>query len=265
MSSEINIRLKAELLGKSLQNLANEIEQELNSAIRDVANGAFAMINAHAQTELNSTRQDYLKGLNFEQIGDNSYLIVLEGDYPNALEDGFPEFPMREKMLKSEKIVSVGTRAGEKWVQKAEDGHKYAHVPFEQHPFAKMSNPSVKGSSYSDLNKAIQAISLKNRQGVTQKLTSIFKDDFGKPIQGKAARVESVEGFKNLSGLTKYQKTTINSSGKETTQSTYMTFRTISENGADWMHPGHGKLGFFEIAEKWADAEIDNILNRLLK
>lgn len=44
-----------------------------------------------------------------------------------------------------------------------------------------------------------------------------------------------------------------------------MTYRTVSENGGDWTHPGYAGLHAFDDAEKWMDSEIDNILNRLLK
>ncbi len=194
--SEINIRLKAEKLGKSLENLAYEVEAELKQAIDDTANAAYAMITAMAQEDLHSTRPDYLKGLDMQKIGESSYLITLEGDWANSLEKGYSGFDVREWMLKSEKIVGVGPRSGKKWVQTGTEGQKFAHVPFEKKPFSK-------AAASGDLNQAIRKLQAFNKQGQSQKFTSIFKDEFGKPMEGKVASVRKVEGFPQLDGITK--------------------------------------------------------------
>ena len=257
--ADFSIRIKAEQLGKSLENLAYEVEEELGSAIDNMANMAFASIQANAQTELNSTRQDYLKGLDMQKIGDHSYLIVLDGDWPNAIERGFSGFDMREWMLKSEKIVGIGVRSGQKWVQEGAEGQKFAHVPFQKQPFSK-------AAASADMNQAIRKLTATNAQGVSQKFTSMFRDASGAPIEGRVASVRKVEGFPNLGGITKYQrKYKDEKTGKETMQSHYLVFRTISENGEGFQHPGYGGAHFFDDAEKWIDAEIENILNAIIK
>lgn len=257
--ADINVRFKAAALGKSLENLSAEVEAELEQAIKDTANAAYATIVAKAQSELNSTRADYLKGLGFEELGKNTYLITLEGDWANSLEKGFSGFDIREWMLASEKVVQVGPRTGQKWVRKAEDGHKYAHVPFEHRPFSKAPKTS-------DLSQAIKKLQAFNSQGRSQKFTSIFKDASGKALEGRVATIRKVDGFPQLDGITKYQKIYKNeSTGKQTVQSVYMTFRTVSENADSWRHPGFGGLHAFDEAEKWIDEQIDNIINALVK
>lgn len=258
MGSEINIRFKAQALGKSLENLAYEVQEELNQAIKDTANAAYASIVGSAQLGLHSTQKDYLKGLDFQQIGENSYLIVLEGDWANAIEKGFSGFDLKEWMLKSEKVVGIGSRTGEKWVQTGDEGEKYAHVPFQKQPFAR-------AAASSDMNQAIRKLQAFNKQGRAQKFTSLFKDDKGRPLEGRVASVKNVEGFPELNGITKYQRKSKSESGKETLQSHYMVFRTISENGQGWMHPGYSGAHFFDEAEQWVDQQVDQILNTLLK
>jgi hypothetical protein len=256
--SDINIHIRATALGKSLENLASEIQEELDQAIKDTANAAFASITAAAQSQLHSSRQDYLRGLSFEELGNNTYLIILEGDFANSLEKGYPGFDVRTGMLNSEKIVGVGPRSGQKWVQQGKNG-KFAHVPFEHRPHSKAPQAS-------DLNQAIKKLQAMNREGVQQKLTSIFKDASGKPLEGRVATVNKVKGFPQLDGLTKYQKVYKNeTTGKETLQSVYLTYRTISENGKSWRHPGFSGLHAFDEAEKFVEEQIDNIINALIK
>lgn len=236
-----------------------EVQEEFDQAIKDTANAAYASITAKAQQELHSTRQDYLRGLSFEELGNNTYLITLEGDYANSLEKGYAGFDVRTGMLASEKVVGVGPRSGQKWVQTAKDGHKFAHVPFEHKPHSKAPQAS-------DLNQAIRKLTAMNRAGMEQKLTKVFKDAAGKPIEGRVASVKKVEGFPQLAGISKYQKVYKNeSTGKETVQSVYMTFRTVSENGDSWQHPGYGGLHAFDEAEKWVAEQIDNIIKTLIK
>lgn len=257
--ADINVKIRAAALGKSLENLAAEVQEEFDQAIRDTANAAYATITAKAQQELNSTRQDYLRGLSFEDLGNNTYLIVLEGDFANALEKGYSGFDVRTGMLNSEKIVGVGSRAGQPWVQKGAKGQKYAHVPFEHRPHSKAPQAA-------DLNQAIKKLTAMNRSGMEQKLTKVFKDASGKPLEGRVASVKKVEGFPQLDGIAKYQKIYKNeSTGKETVQSVYMTFRTVSENGDSWRHPGFGGLHAFDEAEKWVEEQIDNIIKVLIK
>lgn len=257
--ADINVKIRAAALGKSLENLAADVQEEFDSAIRDTANAAYASIVAKAQQELNSTRQDYLRGLNFEDLGNNTYLIVLEGDFANALEKGYSGFDVREGMLNSEKIVGVGPRSGQPWVQTGKDGKKFAHVPFEHRPHSKAPQAA-------DLNQAIKKLTAMNRSGMEQKLTKVFKDASGKPLEGRVASVKKVDGFPQLDGIAKYQKIYKNeSTGKETVQSIYMTFRTVSENGDSWRHPGFAGLHAFDEAEKWVEEQIDNIIKVLIK
>lgn len=258
--SDVVISVRAAELGKTLEGMTDEIESQFNDAVADLANTALSAITVNAQTALNTTSLDYLKGLDMQQIGPASYVITLDGDWANALEEGFPGFNMRDKMLNSEKVVGIGTRTGEKWVQRADgDGHKFAHVPFEQKPYSKLA-----GSA--DMNEAIKKLTALNRQGIEQKFTSIFKDDLGKALEGRVATVKKVEGYPNLAGITKYQRKSVNeTTGKETLQSHYMVFRTVSEIGEDWMHPGFAGLKAFDDAEAWVISEIDNIINNLIK
>ena len=243
--TDISVKIRAEQLGKDLDNLSISLENELNQAVLDLANTAYAHIVANAQKNLKSTRQDYLRNLSFTDLGNNSYLISLEGTGPNAVEEGYGSFDMKPGLLGSKKISANG----EPWVKTNKDGKKYAHVPFSHHPTAKGSDPLI---------KSIQQLTAKNKQGSIQKLTKIFEDEFGKPISGKVAVAKS--DISILNNMTKFQH--VSEKGK--VSSLYMTFRTVSENSDGWIHPGHEGMHFFQEAEKYIEDQLDLIIKTLL-
>lgn len=251
MGSDISVKFIATQLGKDLENAVPRVIDEINQAVADLANAAYASILANAQQQLQSTRQDYISGLNFTKLGDDSYLISLSGEMSNRLEEGFPAYDMKPGMLGSKKIVGVGSRAGEPWVQENKQGKKFAHVPFEHHPFSKAGKTG-------DLSADIKKLLAFNRQGVRQKITKTFTDDLGKPLAGKVATAIDATG--NLENLVKMQHI----SEKGRVSSVYMTFRTISEDSTGWKHPGYSGLGAFADAEKFVEAELENIIRILL-
>ncbi len=249
--ADISLKLRADELGKSLEDLAVEVEMELEAAVQNLAQAAYASIMAKAEAELSSTRQDYTSNLDFTPLGDGSYLISLIGSAANSLEDGYSGFDMVPGMLNSNKTVQTGSRSGEKWVKTNQEGKKYAHVPFEHKPYSKEPKSS-------DLNAEIKRLTSTNRSGAEQKLTKMFADIDGSPLSGKVATARSDN--KLLDQITKYQH--VSDTGK--VSSLYMTFRTVSEDSAGWKHPGWKGLKAFEEAERWVEKELDLIIETLL-
>lgn len=253
--ADISFKLIAAQLGKSLENLATRVEQELNEAVKNVAHAAHTAMIAQLQgmSVDPKNRSDYLKALKFRTLGNNTYLIYLDGEAANKLEQGYGSYSIREQMLKSTKTVAVGSRAGQPWVQTGAEGQKYAHVPFEHKKNAK---PSKTGDLATDL-KQMMAI---NAKGEQQKLSKIFRDVDGNAIHGKVATIET--GFSSkFDNLVKYQY--VHPSGK--VSSMYLTYRTVSENGKDWIHPGWAGYQLFKDAEATVAAEMENILKTILK
>lgn len=253
--ADISFKLRAEALGKDIENLAPMIEDEINQAVKNLAHAAYTAMTAKVQSMKMSeaSRKNYLKGLNFTELGDDAYLIHLDGEWANKLEEGFGSYSIRAMLLKSTKIVGVGKRAGEPWVRIGAEGQKYASVPFEHKPHA---NPS------GDLGKDIKNLMAKGVNGAVQPISQTFKNADGKAINGKVATVNAADtNVANLKGLTKYQY--VHKSGK--VSSVYMTFRTVSENGKDWIHPGHKGYQLFKEAQDFVEKEMDNIIKTLLK
>lgn len=254
--ADFSLKFTADKLGKSIENLAPALERELESAVASLAEVTYANIVSQAQSKItkDGMRRDYLNGLKFEKMGDNTYLIYLDGKWPNEIEDGVPSFDMKKTHLASKKIVGVGPRAGEPWVKTAKDGHKYASVPMEHKPFQAKAG---------DLDAEIKKMETINKQGKLQKVTEIFKQMDGSPMAGKvfaAAKDEFPDLAQNLQGLVKYQY--VHDSGKVT--SLYTTYRVISEKSNGWIHPGYPAMNFFDEAEKYVAQELENIVKQLL-
>lgn len=253
--TDISFKIRAEQLGKTLENLAPQVEDEINQAVKNLAHAAYTAIAAKVQNSSmsDSSRADYLNGLKFSDLGEDAYLIHLDGEWANKLENGFGSYSIRDVLLKSKKTVGVGPRAGEPWVRTAKDGHKWAIVPFEHKPHA---NPS------GDLGKDIKNLMAKGVNGQVQNIDKIFKNADGNAIHGKVASVNASDTTNpNLAGLTKFQH--VHKSGK--VSSIYMTFRGISETGKDWVHPGSPGRQYFEEARRFIEKEMDNIINTLIK
>lgn len=252
---DIEINTIAEELGKSLKNLAPQVQAELEQAVGNLAEATYASIIAKIQSmSLDpKNRQAYLKGLKFDDLGDATWLISLDGEWPNKLEEGFAPYSIKDVLLQSSKTVQVGSRAGLPWVRKSKKGTKYAAVPFEHKPF---SGENASG----DLATDIQRMMGRNRAGELQGITEIFNDLEGKPISGKISSHSMDSTPQNLKGLVKYQH--VHDSGK--VSSVYMTFRFVSENSTGWIHPGHSGYQLFKEAEEYVNAELKNIINTLV-
>lgn len=251
---DIELKVLADELGKDLEKIAPQVEFELQRAVENVAHAAYAAMIAKVQSMTldPKNRQDYLRALKFENLGDGSYLIFLDGERAQTLEDGQGAWSIKDALLKSQKVVEIGSRAGQPWVRTSKDNKKYAAVPFEHHPFS--------GHKSGNLGEDIKKLLVKNRAGVDQPITKIFNDLGGKPIHGKVATVGEVPGQPNLSGLTKYQQ--VSDSGK--VSSIYMTYRMVSEDSPGWMHPGTDGYQLFKEAEQYVEQELKNILKSLL-
>ena len=253
--SDISFKIRAEQLGKSLENLAPMVEEEINQAVKNLAHAAYTAMTAKIQQmSMNEkNRKDYLRALQFQDLGNDAYLIHLDGEWANKLEKGFGSYSIRDILLKSTKTVQVGSRARQPWVREAKDGHKWAVVPFEHKPHA---NPS------GDLGRDIKNLMAKGTNGVVQPLSKVFKSATGDPLSGKVATLSKNDTSNTrLQGLVKYQY--VHKSGK--VSSVYMTYRAISENGKDWVHPGFSGYQLFQEAQEFVEREMDNIIKTILK
>jgi hypothetical protein len=235
------------------------MQDALNEAVRDLAHVAFAQIQAKVQSTLSSTRLDYLKALKFSELGDNTYLIALESDWANALEDGFGSYNLTDRLLASTKTVEVGSRAGQPWVQHTKPtekkaSHKFGYVPFER-------KSHTKEGKYAGMAKEIQGMKALNKFTHNfQNITDVFRDASGAAVAGKVATGKSDNPF--LDQLVKYQHVDPKT---QRVSSIYINYRCVSEMGKPWIHPGYSGLGAFKDAESFIESQMSNIVRIIAK
>ena len=186
--ADFSLKIKAKQLGKSMDDLDQAVEAELREAVKNVAVAAHNTMVAQIQSMQMDpkNRQDYLRGLQITPLDDENYLIYLDGAWANKLEQGFEGYDMKEVLLRSDKTVEVGSRAGEPWVRQGTKG-KFAAVPFEHKPF------SGEKFNSGDLATEIKKMTAMNMAGQKQKLTKTFKDLSGNPMSGKVATVREAQ------------------------------------------------------------------------
>ena len=250
--ADFNIKIRAEELGKAIEGIGEQLEEELNGAVADLAHGAYAKISADVQQQVGDSnfKQEYLKGLQINEIGNGAWLISLDGEWANKLENGYPGYDMKQTLLSSNKNVAVGKNAGQPWVRRGEtSGKKYAHVPLQVQPTSKAAGKDLSGD--------IQKVMAQASDGRRQRITKIFRDQAGNVVKDP---IRGASDNPILDGITKYQKE--GKGGK--VSSFYINYRTISEDSSGWRHPGHDGYDFFAEAEKWVEEELDNIIETLL-
>jgi len=249
----LNLNIIAEGLGKSMANLSDQLAEEVNAGVRDVAFAGHAHIISELQKRATPApkRAAYLEALQLRRIH-NGYIILLDGQWANYLEEGVSAAKMRDILLSSKKLIDKGTRSGKPWVRMTSKGVRFASVPFQRHPFSK-------DSATGDLDSSIQSMRAINAKGRKQKITSVFKDSSGQPIQGKAAVVSPGE-TKNpfLRGLTKYQN--VSETGR--VSSVFLNFRTLTDNSS-WKL-GEKGYNLFKDAEKYIEGQLEKIVTELL-
>lgn len=250
----INISTNAGNLGKSLEVIPDEINDLLQDEIQKAVRATLAYGENRAREKLHTSQADYLNGLDTHTEG-HTYYITLDGDFANAIEDGFPGYNMIQGLVNgpNSKVSKKGVR--------------YNTVPLRIQPYSKSAfSSSEAGKRQVGIRKA--ALKLIKERGITKTQLNpngtlkigYFDAKAGKFKGQVAARLKNT-GNKYLEGLTKIQYPY-----QKAIQSYYMTFRRVSENTSKdkWNHPGYpdGAKIFPEMAD-YLNREIDNIIEKL--
>lgn len=230
--------MRAEELGKSLENASKEIQAAVQIAVAQTARATFNNGVRLVNQKLKTSKADYLNNFFLDKLSDTSYVIWLQGKIPNMIESGFDSFDIKEGLLRSTKAKT------------GKDGKKWITVPFRIKPF-----------STAPLNLRQTLIRENALQNIkNQGLLKSIKVG-GNALQGIVAKLKNT-GRSETEGMVKIQKTY-----EKRTSSTYMTFRRVSENSPaySWLHPGwRPGAQIFPAMEQYLTSEIDNIIQKLL-
>jgi hypothetical protein len=227
----------------------------VESVLDDIATSARRHWQGLASRELHTSRQTYREGIQEVEAEPGVRFVRLEGKLPNWIEGGLEPFDMKAEMLPKMKNR-----------RQAKDGHWYGVVPFRHGtPGSSGLAGSPMGSAYGPAGGASASGSGPLGQSQSAQfgleVYRLAKAMRGKePDQPRDLLTEGAvaKAFRGVGGvgqplLKPHHQTSIYAgmrrerkpytnpaTGKTTTQSSYYTFRTISENSNPdaWLHPG---------------------------
>jgi len=254
----ISIQAHLEELGKSIDQIGSDMERNLQMMVAGIASQTRGKIVREAGQKLQSTREDYIGGVQGPiQVGENVYVIMLEGEMANRVESGWGAFDMKPGLLNGSKSKST------------KDGGRYVTVPFRHSPSSKeptsgkmLGVPKIrtKGGLIPNPNRISDTALKQHLQKIVKqyKLNSIIKDASGNPMTGKVASIKGGNLHSYLQALTKYQA--LGASGK-VSHSIFMTFRRLSTKSAarnpeGWVNPGYKGVHLFQNAENFINDKV---------
>ena len=243
----LNLDLSAVIAAN--KELAAEIQVKLAAATQALATQTHAKVLEMANEKLHSRLEEFTKNLDFEQIDDNTWSIVIK-EPAVWIEDGMEPKSMLDSLLSSPK-AKMGKNG------------KYIVVPFKHDKGAKKQTPHQQAIT-TDLKRQLKRLKVpfkaieKNPDG-SPKLGLLHKIDLqpsknalksGFPMVGKHS------GRPLLQGVRIYQHLDKNNKARRD----IFTFRTASANSSGWFHPGTQPMHFLENAYLWASATFDSVI-----
>lgn len=219
----------------------------LSSVLDKIANAARVKWINTAKSELHTTRQEYISGIQEVDLAIGSASIALTKEVPNLIENGMSAMDLRDTLLGQAVPVAP---FGQKGKREAKAGHYYRAIPFRHAVAGSDFSVGVPmGFSYGKLGedvermgKAVHKAAKKlaptigepykiNKWGEKLKAGLKYKNEAGE--MSKVYKLKPHHKTDIYAGMTKIQKTY-----EKATQSQYLTFRTISQaTGTGWLRP----------------------------
>lgn len=259
---KLSLQSKLEEAGYNIDTLATGTIETFKKSVAGIARASQAEWTRLAQQRLTSSKDDYINGLRkaesftVKTAGDVTiFEIQLVGRMPNNFEFGMPSFDM--------KSIRPGWLGGAK-SKASRDGSRYITIPF-RHSTSSSSRISYTGKAARDDLRSHLRETVR-RYG----LDRMVRAGSGQVVEGPVRRVPSraADTHRYLRGLTRIQQriegTTPSGLGRGSSQ--LMTWRRMSENSdaSSWIHPGLGGAKILPEVERFADKEMNRIIELIL-
>ena len=220
-----------------------------------------------AKRDLNSTRNQYIRGLVIADEGNSVNTITLTGSLNNMLENGVSAFDMKNGFMKSQKVKYSKTGA---W---------YLTIPFRfATPDALGENEAFSGvlpQEIYDLVKSFQSKKTNVDSDISSKSQTLKSSDIPSQFQAPNVRKSVINDVLNKTFDAYTHKSSIfeglQKSSKmyeKSNQSSYNTFRRVGENSdsMSWIHSGLQQRNFAQVALDNTDEEliIENTVDKVL-
>lgn len=256
---EVDVSAITELQGK----IAEQFVPALQAGIAKLSAQTHAHIMEKVNNSLHSSRQKYVDALKYNQINENTYMIVLERE-AWWIEDGIKEgTEMIDYLLRQ-------ANPNSKPPKKAKDGSTYRVIPFQHKRGPTSSTPTqqeLTGVIRKELQKrGIPYGNLEMGPDGKPKIGKLHSFDIkDKPKKtgegvgqgwGKIGETKvGATGIPFLQGVNVYQTKVKGKDGSESVQRQIMTFRVVSskmKGTGRWVHPGTPPRNFLNEAYEWA-------------
>lgn len=246
MSDDIKLKfeLDIEALAAEFKQESQKVQEALYEGVKQLSAMTYAKTVELANEKLHSTREDYIKALDYKEISKGVWIVSLD-EKMLWLEEGKDPGSMIDDLLKKNPKI-------------AKDGTKYKVVPFE-HSKSPSKMSTFHKSLVDDLRKE-----LKSRDIPFKK---IEKNADGSPRIGKLHTLNIPSALPTprashpiFHGLTIYQSQT--ASGK--VRRDIMTFRVASEKHKQqgkWYYPG---LEAYKLMDKAFESSVKEFEETIL-
>lgn len=210
----------------------------MQSVLADIASSARAFWIQKAGEKLQSSRRDYLAGIQEVELGDGMASVTLTGNMAMMVENGASPYDMHDTLLGPNVPVAA---PGQRGKRVNAEGQFYRSIPFRHQTPGTIGQGggATMGSAYAGVveNSAKLGRSIWKAAKALEATTSMpgGGTKWGGRLQaGMAPLLKAHHSTDIYAGMVRNQKTY----GKAT-QNTYTTFRTISNSVPNkWMHPG---------------------------
>lgn len=239
------------------------------SVARNIMEGARSKLITLAGEHLNSTRMDYIQGIQPLEFDEDGVALVLSGAIPMMVEHGWDARQLHETLLRGPGVNKAS-------IKKTADGKRYRSIPFRHKtPGAGAQGGQPMGSAYggyqSPMSRAAPKTVVKDAAGLGKRVHKAAKKlgEGQRLPPGMAPKLRphhSTDIYAGMKANLQPVQKAGGAPGQVAHQRTYTTFRTISENVTNkWYHPGIEARNFFDKVESYvqkvAPGAIEAFLN----
>lgn len=223
--------------------LASQVKNAASAAVSSTLMATKSHWEQVAQQRLNTTRNDYILGLNADnsvQMPDGfTGVLTLRGKWPNMLETGFARFDQKPGFMNSKRKKLDG------------NGNWYVTVPF-RHRTPGTAGSAVGGSAMPE--------------DIYAKARVLANNDRLRGTEKEYPKRTSFTGYQHKAGIYEGMKK-ITKQYESTSQNQYMTFRRVSEKSdpQSWWHPGFVGIKAIDVVEPFAKDTFRKVLNYNIK
>ena len=243
----IEIKVASEFMPQAIELMQDPAF--IQRIVADIATAARAKWISLAGQNLHTSRRDYVSGIQEVKTRKRSASVSLTGRFPNMIEEGLDPFDMHDTHLS---LFSPG-------VHMTEDGARYRAIPFRHqtpgtlgvgggvpmdHPYK--GHPLVTNAA--ELGKEVYGLAQKLEK--TQRKRGGGTRWGGRLPGGLAPKLRPHHTTDIFAGMVRQEKRAKGGSR----QSTYTTFRTISDNAPEkWLHPGIQPANLADQVSQYVD------------